>query len=216
MATRLGRTTRGGVSSKDDEKNQSSTSLGVQTISGDRYKSSRAAVALSDIGSRSLDISSTLASDVERAYAEDVFFSVPYVRIAEQSFFEISLIAKSRVPAHLITLLANDLNLERSLLVRSLGLSQRATRASRSNRVRLTVGDSERVIGCAAALGEVMRILSEAAEENAFDVGGWLGDWLTRPLPALGFRRPISLLDTMAGQHVIVNLLRCIESGSFA
>lgn len=162
------------------------------------------------------DLPHTLAEDIDHALQDNLPFALPYVRIAELSTFELSQIARGKLPNHLITLLAADLKLDRSMLTKSLGLSSNVPYTARNRGRRLNVGDSERVLGCAAILGELERIVFNHDGERNFDAGQWLGAWLLRPLPALGFRVPISLLDTIAGQRVITDLLRLIESGSYA
>ena len=49
-----------------------------------------------------------------------------------------------------------------------------------------------------------------------FDANLWLSRWLHEPLPALGNRKPMDLLDTMEGQALVSQALAQIQSGAYA
>jgi len=72
-------------------------------------------------------------------------------------------------------------------------------------------------LGMAKLLGIVNEIVenSTAAEAEGFDSAKWLGQWLERPQPALGGRRPSELIDTPTGLDVVSRLLGAIESGAY-
>ena len=48
-----------------------------------------------------------------------------------------------------------------------------------------------------------------------FDIDGWLQEWLHRPQPALGGRRPADLLSTEEGIESVGRALGSILSGSY-
>lgn len=54
---------------------------------------------------------------------------------------------------------------------------------------------------------------STAAEAKDFDVGKWLGQWIERPQPALGGRKPADLISTPTGLDMVARVLGAIESG---
>lgn len=77
--------------------------------------------------------------------------------------------------------------------------------------------------GGQAAVG-MMRLLCMAQEiaENStanqargFDSAKWLGQWIERPQPALGGRKPADLIDTPTGIDLVARLLGSIESGAY-
>ncbi len=72
-------------------------------------------------------------------------------------------------------------------------------------------------LGMARLLGIAKEIVgdSTAPEAKHFDSAKWLGQWLERPQPALGGRKPASLIDTPTGIDVVAKLLGAIESGSY-
>jgi len=72
-------------------------------------------------------------------------------------------------------------------------------------------------LGMAKLLGLAKEIVenSTAPEAKDFDAAKWLGQWLERPQPSLGGRRPSELLDTPTGLGVVTRLLGAIESGAY-
>lgn len=56
---------------------------------------------------------------------------------------------------------------------------------------------------------------STASEARGFDVKKWLGQWIEKPQPSLGGRKPADLLDTPTGVQIVTRLLGSIESGAY-
>ncbi len=56
---------------------------------------------------------------------------------------------------------------------------------------------------------------STAAEAKTFDATKWLGQWIERPQPALGGRKPADLMDTPTGVELVARLLGSLESGAY-
>lgn len=56
---------------------------------------------------------------------------------------------------------------------------------------------------------------STAAEAKDFDVARWLGQWIERPQPALGGRKPADLIGTPTGLDMVARVLGAIESGAY-
>lgn len=73
-------------------------------------------------------------------------------------------------------------------------------------------------LGLARLLGIAQDIVahSTAPEAEGFDAARWLGQWLERPQPSLGGRKPADLIDTPTGLAVVARLLGAIESGAYA
>lgn len=72
-------------------------------------------------------------------------------------------------------------------------------------------------IGMVRLLGIAQEIVANSTASNArgFDAAKWLGQWIERPQPSLGGRKPADLLDTPTGVEVVARLLGSIESGAF-
>jgi uncharacterized protein (DUF2384 family) len=76
--------------------------------------------------------------------------------------------------------------------------------------------ESELDIGLARMIGEVEAMVRESGDLEGFNAAEWLSRWLREPLPALGGRMPITLLDTMTGQALVSQELARMRSGAFA
>jgi putative toxin-antitoxin system antitoxin component (TIGR02293 family) len=72
-------------------------------------------------------------------------------------------------------------------------------------------------IGVAKLIAMAQEIVanSTAREARDFDAARWLGQWLERPQPSLGGRKPSELIDTPTGVEVVARLLGAIESGAY-
>lgn len=72
-------------------------------------------------------------------------------------------------------------------------------------------------VGMIRLLGIAQEIVanSTAPEAKNFDASKWLGQWIERPQPALGGRKPADLIDTPTGVEVVARLLGAIESGAY-
>lgn len=80
----------------------------------------------------------------------------------------------------------------------------------------------EMIDGAAAiALARLLALANEivedstSAEARKFDTARWLGQWIERPQPALGGRKPSELLDTPTGVSMVTRLLGAIRSGAY-
>lgn len=81
----------------------------------------------------------------------------------------------------------------------------------------LTGNGGRAALGIARLLAIAKEIVenSTAPEAKDFDSAKWLGQWLDKPQPALGGRRPAELIDTPTGLEVVAKLLGAIESGAY-
>jgi putative toxin-antitoxin system antitoxin component (TIGR02293 family) len=68
-----------------------------------------------------------------------------------------------------------------------------------------------KLLGIATAIVEN----STSPEANGFDSAEWFGQWLERPQPAFGGRKPVDLIDTPTGVKMVAKLLGAIESGAY-
>jgi putative toxin-antitoxin system antitoxin component (TIGR02293 family) len=72
-------------------------------------------------------------------------------------------------------------------------------------------------LGMARLLGIAKNIVNNSKSPQAkdFDSAKWLGQWIERPQPALGGRKPADLIDTATGVEIVARLLGSIESGAY-
>ena len=125
-------------------------------------------------------------------------------------------LVKAGVPAADFVELASDMKMTKERLASTLGLA-RATvdRKIRDNKV-LSPDESSRLLGMASLVGQVQSLVAESGQAQDFDAGAWLSDWLERPVPALGGRRPAELMDTPEGQGIVSRLVAQMQSGAYA
>lgn len=72
-------------------------------------------------------------------------------------------------------------------------------------------------LGLAKLLAIAQNIVenSTAPEAEDFDAAKWLGQWIERPQPALGGRKPADLIATPTGLEMVTRVLGAIESGAY-
>ena len=72
-------------------------------------------------------------------------------------------------------------------------------------------------VGMAKLIAKAQEIVRNSTSPDAqgFDAARWLGQWLERPQPALGGRKPAALVSTPTGVEVALRLLGAIESGAY-
>jgi putative toxin-antitoxin system antitoxin component (TIGR02293 family) len=56
---------------------------------------------------------------------------------------------------------------------------------------------------------------STSPEAEGFDAGKWLGQWIERPQPSLGGKKPADLIGTPTGLTMVARVLGAIESGAY-
>ena len=113
--------------------------------------------------------------------------------------------------------LASELRIPSQRMFAILGVPK-ATAEKKIAAGELLAGSGGRAaLGIARLLGMAQAMVdgSTAAAAADFDTGRWLGEWLERPQPALGGRKPAELVDTPTGLAVVTRLLGAIESGAY-
>jgi putative toxin-antitoxin system antitoxin component (TIGR02293 family) len=125
-------------------------------------------------------------------------------------------IVKRGLPARYTTVLANGMYISKEKLYTTVGLA-RATvdRKVRADQ-RLNQDESERVMGIARLVGQAQSMVEESGGGADFDAAKWLAEWLDRPLPALGGKRPAEFMDTAEGRTLVSDLLAQQQSGAYA
>jgi putative toxin-antitoxin system antitoxin component (TIGR02293 family) len=76
--------------------------------------------------------------------------------------------------------------------------------------------ESEKILGFGSLIGQVEAMLADNPDANDFDARAWLSKWLTTPLPALGNKKPVDFLNTIAGQNLVSSTLARMAEGVYA
>jgi putative toxin-antitoxin system antitoxin component (TIGR02293 family) len=101
-------------------------------------------------------------------------------------------------------------------LTAALGLAVATLNRRAAQGQRLSLSESERVMGLARLIGQVEAMVEETGADHGFDSRAWLSRWLDEPVAALGGVAPLDLLDTVEGQGLVSDTLARIRSGAYA
>lgn len=140
----------------------------------------------------------------------------PYLSLYRAEPLDRIALIRRGVPASEAKAILDELSLGQDLGLRALGLSVATVNKKAKTGERLSVDESERVIGFARLVGQVEAMIADSGDGSSFDSRLWMGRWLMEPLPALGHRRPVDLVDTMAGQALVSTALSQMQSGAYA
>jgi putative toxin-antitoxin system antitoxin component (TIGR02293 family) len=137
----------------------------------------------------------------------DVYRLGPAERIA---------LVKRGVAAGDVLKVAKTIGRPKERLMKVLGLP-RATvdRKARANQ-QLSVEHGERLIGFSKLVGQVQVMVDQSGDPTGFDAAKWLGNWLEKPLPALGGKCAAEFMDTSEGQQLVSSLIAKMQSGAYA
>ena len=141
-----------------------------------------------------------------------------YVRaVARATPMEIVEIERQGVLGAFIKDLSKRMEVPTSRIFNILGVPK-ATAEKKAAAGELVSGSGgQAAVGMIKLLGIAQDMVenSTAAEAKNFDAARWLGQWIERPQPALGGRKPADLIDTPTGVEVVARLLGSIESGAY-
>ncbi len=120
------------------------------------------------------------------------------------------------VPASALDQIVRRMHISRERLYATLRLPRSTIDRKIKNNETLSAEHSERVIGLGRLIGQVEVMVAQSGSPAGFDADRWVGEWLERPLPALGGAAPGELMDTMEGQYLVSRLLAQSQSGAYA
>ena len=126
-------------------------------------------------------------------------------------------VEREGVRGRLLKDLAHQMAIPKKRLYQIIGVP-RATGEKKASGNKLIAGSGgQAALGMVRLLGIARSIVenSTAKEAIGFDAAQWLGQWIERPQPSLGGRRPADLLDTPTGVDLVARLLGALESGAY-
>jgi putative toxin-antitoxin system antitoxin component (TIGR02293 family) len=141
-----------------------------------------------------------------------------YVRqVAAATPIQIVEIERTGVRGSFIKDLSKRMNVPVSRIVHILGVPKSTVEKKAAAGEMVTGHGGQAAIGMVRLLGIAQGVVrnSTASEARGFDAAKWLGQWIERPQPSLGGRKPADLLDTSTGIDVVARLLGSIESGAY-
>ena len=111
--------------------------------------------------------------------------------------------------------IAEAMGAPQEAVIRDLGIARSTWARKRSQHAPLEQHASEKVVGLATLIGQVETLVEEQGAPAGFDAAKWFRDWMRQPVPALGGRKPVELLDTKEGQQIVSGLLDAIRAGAY-
>ncbi len=137
--------------------------------------------------------------------------------VASATPLQIVALERAGVRGSLLKDLARRMGLASSTFYAILGVPKATAEKKSAPGEILTGSSGQAAIGMVKLFGIAQGIVSDSTAEEArkFDAAKWLGQWINRPQPSLGGRKPSELLDTPTGVEVVARLLGSIESGAY-
>jgi putative toxin-antitoxin system antitoxin component (TIGR02293 family) len=111
--------------------------------------------------------------------------------------------------------IAQAMGAPQDTVIRNLGIPRSTWARKRAQHAPLEQNASEKVIGLATLIGQVEAMVAEQGAPAGFDAAKWFREWMKQPVPALGGRKPLELLDTREGQQIVSGLLDAIRAGAY-
>lgn len=133
-----------------------------------------------------------------------------------QSPAEVITIVRQGVPAERLIEIGACLHRSKEWLFRTLKLPRSTMDHKIRQHERLSPEHSERVVGLERLIGQVQAMVEDTEAAPDFNACRWVGQWLDRPVPALGGAKPADFMDTLQGQALVSRLLAQSQAGVFA
>ena len=129
-----------------------------------------------------------------------------------QGALDVIRIIRAGVPATDVSHLAQLMGTTKEHLIKTLDLPRATVDRKAKAHQNLSSEQSERVVGMAKLVGQVQAMIERSGDPTDFNAA----QWLEQPSQALGGQRPAELMDTVAGQEVVSDLVAKMQSGAYA
>jgi putative toxin-antitoxin system antitoxin component (TIGR02293 family) len=137
-------------------------------------------------------------------------------KIRHATPLELVEVERGGVGGRLLKEMAKEMDIPTSRLFNMIGVPKATAEKKAATNEAITGAGGQAAIGMVRLLGIAQAIAENStADVKDFDVRKWLGQWLERPQPALGGKKPADLLDTPTGLEVVSRLLGAVESGAY-
>lgn len=140
---------------------------------------------------------------------------VKFVRTGKNQIDHIQMVRQG-LPLAYVDVIADGMCISKTQLFHILNLPTATMNRKRAKGDKLSPEQSERVLGVLQLVDTVDRIVRESGDPKGFDAKVWVKNWLNQPTKALGGQRPGDLMDTMAGQAVVLELVTRMQSGAYS
>lgn len=120
---------------------------------------------------------------------------------------DLTLLTREGLPVGTLTLLAEELSIERKTLARVVGISDRTLSRRLAKNERLSAEESDRTVRLARIVALTTDTLGDSQKASS---------WLQTPNRVLDGQRPLDLLDTDTGVRSVETVLARIEYGLYS
>lgn len=162
-------------------------------------------------------VSDTEVSHWKPSYKRSLGVDAYVVQVNKATPDQMATIEREGVTGTFIADLSKRMALPSSRVFAMLRISP-ATAARKSASGALVDGRAGlAAIGMIKLLGMAQDIVEDSTSDAAsnFDTVRWFGQWIERPQPTLGGRKPADYLDTPTGQDIVAKLLGAMCSGAY-
>ena len=120
------------------------------------------------------------------------------------------------VPTDLVTVIAGATGESVINVMDLIGVSQTTFRRKEEARAPLPDVAGHRLMGYLRVVATLRRLLAESGDSEqvqAFDLEGWVAQWMRQELPDLGGKTPAEMLRNPEGQRAVEQVLERMRGG---
>jgi putative toxin-antitoxin system antitoxin component (TIGR02293 family) len=138
-------------------------------------------------------------------------------RIAEATPMQLVEVERRGVKGRFIKDLSRRIGVSSVRFYEILGVPKATVEKRSTQDAEITGAGGQAAVAMAKLLAKAQDIVDQSTPPAArdFDAAKWLGQWIERPQPALGGRKPAELIGTPTGVEMVSRLLGAIESGAY-
>jgi putative toxin-antitoxin system antitoxin component (TIGR02293 family) len=141
---------------------------------------------------------------------------IDYARAFELGSIEKVALARAGIDPSVVHEIALDMGIQVGRVSQMLRLPTSTMARKQQAAKPLNVDQSERVLRLQSLIGLAEKIVAQYGNPKGFDAAKWVGQWVERPVPALGGATPSSFLDTAEGAKLVESTLMGMVSGGYA
>lgn len=138
-------------------------------------------------------------------------------RIAEATPMQLVEVERRGVKGRFIKDFSRRIGVSAVRFYEILGVPKATVEKRSTEGTEITGAGGQAAVAMAKLLAKAQEIVGNSTSPAArdFDAAKWLGQWIERPQPALGGRKPAELIGTPTGTEMVSRLLGAIESGAY-
>jgi uncharacterized protein (DUF2384 family) len=138
-------------------------------------------------------------------------------RTLKDAGFELRVRAEREgVPSEMVVTVMKEMGSTAGEFQRIVGVPKSTFAKKISEKSAFAGAAGQAVLGLAELVNLAEDLVDPKGRDAAgFDAGRWVGEWIQRPQPALGGRKPADLMDTPTGRESVKRVLGALGSGAY-